>query len=318
MIECVTLSRMLLMLPQKGVIIPTSALRAQCQSLAQAWEYSPADRLLHVLPLHHIHGCMNALLTPLYSGSSIEFMFPFKPEAVWARLSAPFSESASKKDKITFLTVVPAIYSRLLDSYEALPAKEKEAASTGISPENLRINISGSAALPTPTKQAWTKISRGNVILERFGMTEIGIGISCGLAYEDRVDGSVGWPLPYVEARLVDSDTNEVIKEGEEYDANGKERSGEIQIRGATIFKEYWKKPEATAAEFVEADDGKGKWFKTGDVAVRRVVEGAGKSGQQWAKGPMFFIQGRKSADIIKTGGEKVSALEVERELLSL
>jgi len=68
----------------------------------------------------------------------------------------------------------------------------------------------------------------------------------------------------------------------------------------------------------VEGKDGGGPWFKTGDVAVRRVVPTAGKSKQSWAKGPMYFIRGRKSADIIKTGGEKVSALEVERELLSL
>jgi malonyl-CoA/methylmalonyl-CoA synthetase len=262
---------------------------------------------------------MNALLTPLYSGSSIEFMYPFKPETAWARLAAPFKQgSDSSKEKITFLTVVPAIYTRFLDSFANLSPEDQEAASKGISPENMRLNISGSAALPTPTKQAWTKISHGNVILERFGMTEIGMGISCGLDYADRVDGSVGWPLPLVEARLVDSDTNEVIKEGEETDANGKERPGEIQIRGPTVFKEYWRKPEATAAEFVKSDDGKGNWFKTGDIAVRRVVEGAGKSGQEWAKGPMFFIHGRKSADIIKTGGEKVSALEIEREMLSL
>lgn len=304
----------------KGVIIPTSALRAQAQSLAQAWEYSASDRLLHVLPLHHIHGCMNALLTPLYAGSSIEFMFPMKPEAVWSRLAAPFMQSSSeKKEKITFLTIVPAIYSRLLDHYKTMSAEEQEAASKGVSPSNLRLNISGSAALPTPTKQAWAKISHGNVILERFGMTEIGMGISCGLAFEDRVDGSVGWPLPYVEARLVDSDTNEVITAGEEIDKDGKERSGEIQIRGPVVFKEYWQRPEATAAEFVEAEDGKGKWFKTGDVAVRRHVENAGKGNSgEWAKGPMYFIHGRKSADIIKTGGEKVSALEVEREMLSL
>ncbi|VUC35769.1 unnamed protein product, partial [Clonostachys rosea] len=93
--------------------------------------------------------------------------------------------------------------------------------------------------------------------------------------------------------------------------------SGEIQLRGPTIFKEYWRNPTATAAEFVSDPDGQGSWFKTGDVAVRRPVESAAFA-QPWAKGPLYFILGRKSADIIKTGGEKVSALEVERELLSL
>ncbi|KAF2682024.1 acetyl-CoA synthetase-like protein [Lentithecium fluviatile CBS 122367] len=87
-----------------------------------------------------------------------------------------------------------------------------------------------------------------------------------------------------------------------------------------TIFREYWRNPEATAREFVDGEDGMGKWFRTGDVAVRRAVArtGGGESGQGWAKGGMYFILGRKSADIIKTGGEKVSALEIEREMLSL
>ena len=144
------------------------------------------------------------------------------------------------------------------------------------------------------------------------------MALSCGLDFHDRVDGSVGWPLPFVEARLVDTESNEVIEPGREIGKDGKEREGEIQLRGPTIFKQYWRNPEATASEFVEGDDGRGKWFKTGDVATRRVVEGAGKSAQEWARGPMFFIRGRKSVDIIKTGGEKVSALEIERELLSL
>ena len=84
------------------------------------------------------------------------------------------------------------------------------------------------------------------------------------------------------------------------------------------MFKEYWRNEKATAEEFVDDDDGKGRWFKTGDVATRQTVDGAGNSGQDWAKGPMYFIRGRKSVDIIKSGGEKVSALEIERELLSL
>jgi malonyl-CoA/methylmalonyl-CoA synthetase len=189
----------------------------------------------------------------------------------------------------------------------------------GNHPSNLRLNISGSAALPTPVKSAWTELSGGNVLLERYGMTEVGMALSCGLSFHDRVDGSVGWPLPSVQTRLVDTETGEVIKEGEEVDAAmNRLRLGEIQLRGPTIFREYWRNPEATSKEFVDAEDGQGKWFKTGDVALRRNVEGAGTSNQKWAKGPLYFIQGRKSADIIKTGGEKVSALEIEREMLSL
>ncbi|KAL7896966.1 acetyl-CoA synthetase-like protein [Trichoderma sp. TUCIM 5745] len=319
----------------KGVLLPQSVLTAQARSLHEAWEYSPSDHLLHLLPLHHIHGVVNAILTPLLAGSSIEFMFPFNPDAVWNRLATPFlpaseittngitSSSSSKapKPKVTFFTAVPTIYSRLLTAHKSLPPPIQDASREAISPSNLRLNISGSAALPTPIKTAWASLSNGNVLLERYGMTEVGMALSCGLSFADRVDASVGWPLPSVQARLVDVDTSQVILPGQEIGPDGRERSGEIQLRGPTIFQEYWHNPAATEKEFTnENDDGQGPWFKTGDVAVRRPVATAGlnTAQQPWARGPLYFIQGRKSADIIKTGGEKVSALEVERELLSL
>lgn len=304
----------------KGVLLSQDILTAQSMSLLKAWNYSDKDVLLHVLPLHHIHGTVNALLTPLFAGSTIEFQFPFNATAVWERLAAPFLPNPDPaKRPITFLTVVPTIYTRLLSSHASLVPELREASKTALHPTNMRLNISGSAALPTPVKSAWTELSGGNVLLERYGMTEVGMAISCGLEFADRVDGSVGWPLPSVQARLVDTETNELIREGEEIDsATGRERHGEIQLRGPTIFREYWKNPEATASEFVDDADGQGKWFKTGDVALRRNVAGAGNSKHDWAHGPLYFIQGRKSADIIKTGGEKVSALEIEREMLSL
>ncbi|KAL9103464.1 MAG: hypothetical protein Q9163_001492 [Psora crenata] len=305
----------------KGVVLNTKALTAQAQSLQEAWKYSQEDHLLHVLPLHHIHGTVNALLTPLFSGSTIEFLFPFIVDAAWERLADPFlinEQGDQKKEIITFLTVVPTIYNRFLSSHDRLTTPLQEATRKALRPENLRLNISGSAALPTPTKKAWAELSGGNILLERYGMTEVGMALSCGLDFRDRVDGSVGWPLPSVEVRLVDVDTQEVIPLGQETDRDGNEREGEIQLRGPTVFQEYWRNEEATAKEFVEAEDGGGKWFKTGDIASRRVVDGAGQSDQEWAKGPCYFIKGRKSTDIIKTGGEKVSALEIERELLSL
>lgn len=294
----------------KGVLLEQSILAAQCRSLSKAWDYSPKDRLLHVLPLHHIHGTVNAVLTPLLSGSTIEFMFPFNVDAVWNRFAAPFlPNGAEKKPPITFFTVVPTIYARLLQSKDNLSEDMQKATREALNRRNLRLNISGSAALPTPTKKAWSDLTGGNVLLERYGMTEVGMALSCGLDDNDRVDGSVGWPLPSVQARLADSDTNEVIPELQ----LGESHQGEIQLKGPTIFRQYWRNPEATKKEFVDG------WFKTGDVAYRANVQGAGtgKSGD-WAKGPAYFIQGRSSADIIKTGGEKVSALEIERELLGL
>ncbi|CBX94672.1 similar to peroxisomal AMP binding enzyme [Plenodomus lingam JN3] len=310
----------------KGVLLPQDVLTAQSRSLLQAWNYTKDDVLLHVLPLHHIHGTVNALLTPLFAGSTIEFQFPFNASAVWNRLGAPFlphspnSPSTQPPRPITFLTVVPTIYTRLLSAHASLSPDLQSATKTALHPTNLRLNISGSAALPTPVKSAWTELSGGNVLLERYGMTEVGMALSCGLSFADRIDGSVGWPLPNVEARLVDSETQQVIPEDEEVDKDGRPRQGEIQLRGPTIFREYWKNPEATAKEFVDDQDGRGRWFKTGDVAMRRHVAGAGQNAQQqpWCQGPLYFILGRQSADIIKTGGEKVSALEIEREMLSL
>lgn len=301
----------------KGVLLPQSVLAAQCKSLIQAWNYSPTDRLLHVLPLHHIHGTVNALLTPILAGSTIEFMFPFKADAVWKRFAAPFLPSSHDSHKdlpaITFFTVVPTIWSRMLQTHSDLSKDLQSATKEAIQRKNLRLNMSGSAALPTPTKKKWTELSSGNVLLERYGMTEVGMALSCGLADADRIDGSVGWPLPSVEARLVDPDTKETIEHGQDKDKDGKARTGEIQLRGPTIFKEYWNNQEATKKEFT--DDG---WFKTGDIAVRKEVEGGKGASGDWAKGAAYFIEGRNSADIIKTGGEKVSALEIERELLSL
>lgn len=302
--------------------MPQSVLTAQALSLIKAWEYSSSDHLLHVLPLHHVHGTINALLAPLFAGSTIEFLFPFNANAVWQRLAAPFLPEAKnpQPSPITFFTVVPTVYSRLLSTHKSLPPGIQNAGREAVSPSNMRLSISGSAALPTPIKAAWASLSHGNILLERYGMTEVGMALSCGLNFADRVDASVGWPLPSVEARLVDMDTNEVILPGDEADATGRLRSGEIQLRGPTIFAGYWRNPDATAKEFIETNDGHGPWFKTGDIAVRQPVPSAGHStlsSQDWARGPMYFIQGRRSADIIKTGGEKVSALEVERELLS-
>lgn len=309
---------------QKGVVIPHSALAAQGSSLLKAWEYTPADRVLHVLPLNHIHGIVNAILAPLMAGSSIEFMFPFNAQQALERFAAPFlpgAAGANAKDKITLFTGVPTHYYKLMEGFNKLNPDAQKAAKTAISPQNLRLNMAGSAALPAPMKQSWSTISNGNELLERYGMTEIGMAISCGLDHRDRVSGSVGWPLPSVDVRLVDVDTNEPIELGEEVDPeSGRERVGEIQVRGPTIFKEYFANDKATQETFAPAAYGGGdNWFKTGDVAVRRHVKGLGDgSTQDWCRGPLYFIQGRISSDIIKAGGEKVSALEVERELLSL
>lgn len=147
----------------------------------------------------------------------------------------------------------------------------------------MRLMVSGSAALPVNVLERWKDIT-GHVLLERYGMTEIGMALSNPLRGE-RVPGHVGTPLPGVEVRLVDEAGNPVPPG----------TPGEIQVRGPTVFREYWGRPEATKKAFING------WFRTGDVAV---VENG-----------VYRILGRDSVDIIKTGGYKVSAIEIEEVL---
>jgi malonyl-CoA/methylmalonyl-CoA synthetase len=143
--------------------------------------------------------------------------------------------------------------------------------------------MSGSAALPMRTLERWRDIT-GHTLLERYGMTELGMALSNPLAGERR-PGFVGQALPGVDVRLVDDDGHEV-DEG---------APGELEVRGPAVCLEYWQRPEETQAAF---RDG---WFRTGDVAV--CEQGA------------YRLLGRSSVDIIKTGGFKVSALEIEEIL---
>jgi malonyl-CoA/methylmalonyl-CoA synthetase len=151
---------------------------------------------------------------------------------------------------------------------------------------NMRLNISGSAACPVKLFKQWQQLT-GQVLLERYGMTEIGMGISNPYNGERRA-GCVGQPLPGVECQLFD-----------EHDQPIKEEAlpGEIRIKGDNVFLEYWDNPRATEESF---KDG---WFCTGDVAL--VEDG------------YYRIMGRSSVDIIKSGGYKLSALEIEGVLLT-
>jgi malonyl-CoA/methylmalonyl-CoA synthetase len=173
---------------------------------------------------------------------------------------------------------VPTIYARLLAAWDAASPDVRRRWSAGAS--GLRLMVSGSAALPVGVLARW-RDATGHVLLERYGMTEIGMALSNPLDGERR-PGFVGRPLPGVAARLVDEQGAEV--------AEGV--PGEIEVRGDTVFVEYWRRPDATREAF---RDG---WFRTGDVAIRE----AGS----------WRILGRQSVDIIKTGGYKVSALEIE------
>jgi malonyl-CoA/methylmalonyl-CoA synthetase len=258
----------------KGVVTTHKNIEAQVKSLILAWEWTPEDHILNVLPLHHIHGIINVLTCALWAGATCEILPAFDAEEVWKHII---------KGNLTLFMAVPTIYIKLIASWKAASRARQEAMSVGCS--RIRLMVSGSAALPIRVLEEWKTIS-GQVLLERYGMTEIGMALSNPLQ-EQRVPGYVGSPLPMVEVKLVD-DKGKLVKPG---------IPGEIHVKGPGVFLEYWKKPDATKNAF------RAGWFCTGDVAV---IENG-----------IYRILGRSSVDIIKTGGYKVSALEIEEVLLS-
>lgn len=256
----------------KGVVMTHANIGAQIAALVEAWGWTPADHLLLVLPLHHVHGIINGLGSALAVTATCEILPAFDAETVWERLAS---------GDITVFTAVPTIYHRLIAAWEASPPDVQRARSAGA--RGLRLMMSGSAALPVHVLGRWREIT-GHTLLERYGMTEIGMALSNPLQGERR-PGFVGTPLPGVTVRLVD-EAGAPVDEG---------TPGELEVQGPAVFLEYWQRPEETRAAF---HDG---WFRTGDVAV--LERGA------------YRLLGRTSVDIIKTGGFKVSALEIEEVL---
>lgn len=258
----------------KGVVTTHDNITAQITSLIEAWEWRKDDRILEFLPLHHIHGIVNVISCALWAGAVCEIIPEFDARKVWDRIV---------QGGLTLFMAVPTIYMKLIDAWQKSPPADRQRMSEGC--RKMRVMISGSAALPVSTLEKWEEVS-GHVLLERFGMTEIGMGLSNPL-HGKRFPGHVGSPLPGVEARLVD-DKGTPVAPG---------TPGEIELRGKIVFSEYWRRPDDTRKAF------RNGWFMTGDVAV---VENG-----------IYRILGRSSVDIIKTGGEKVSALEIEETLLT-
>jgi malonyl-CoA/methylmalonyl-CoA synthetase len=241
-------------------------------SLVEAWEWSADDAILLCLPLHHVHGIINVVSCALWSGATCHMLPRFDANAVWNRIAG---------GNLSLFMAVPTIYAKLTAAWEsASPAHRADLTQACF---KLRLMVSGSAALPVSNLQRWKEIS-GHTLLERYGMTEIGMALSNPLR-GGRVPGSVGTPLPGVEVRLVGDDGNPVPPG----------TPGEIEVRGPNVFAEYWDQPDATRAAF---RDG---WFRTGDTAM---VEGG-----------VYRILGRTNVDILKTGGHRVSALEIEEAL---
>ncbi|MEU9432161.1 acyl-CoA synthetase [Streptomyces sp. NPDC048252] len=258
--------------PPKGAVIPRRAIATTLDALADAWQWTGEDVLVHGLPLFHVHGLVLGILGPLRRGGSVRHLGRFGTEGVTRELSTGAS----------MLFGVPTMYHRIAEALPDDPALAKALAGA-------RLLVSGSAALPVHDHER-IAAATGRRVIERYGMTETLMNTSVRADGEARA-GTVGVPLPGVELRLVDEDGSAV----EAYDG---ESVGEIQVRGPNLFTEYLNRPDATTAAFTS--DG---WFRTGDVAVRD---------------PDGYVRivGRKATDLIKSGGYKIGAGEIENALL--
>lgn len=258
--------------PPKGAVLPRRAIATTLDALADAWQWTGDDVLVHGLPLFHVHGLVLGILGPLRRGGSVRHLGRFSTEGVARELN----------EGATMLFGVPTMYHRIA---EALSEEPELAKALG----RARLLVSGSAALPVHDHER-IAAATGRRVVERYGMTETLMNTSVRADGEPRA-GTVGVPLPGVELRLVEEDGTEITS----YDG---ETVGEIQVRGPNLFTEYLNRPDATAAALTA--DG---FFRTGDMAVRE---------------PDGYVRivGRKATDLIKSGGYKIGAGEIENALL--
>ncbi len=259
----------------KGVVSTHKTISAQITTLVKAWAWTEDDVIPLFLPLHHIHGIINILSCGLWAGATVHLFSKFDIPRISDQIIA---------GTYNVFMAVPTIYVKLIQYFESIGPERMQAICDGF--KAMRLNISGSAACPVKLFNQWQDLT-GQILLERYGMTEIGMGISNPYKGERRA-GYVGQPLPGVQAQLFDENDEPVTEEG---------KAGEIRIKGDNVFLEYWKNQQATEESF---RDG---WFCTGDVAV--IEDG------------YYRIMGRSSVDIIKSGGYKLSALEIEGVLMT-
>ncbi len=244
----------------KGAMLSHRNLASNALHLVDIWGFSSDDVLLHALPIYHVHGLFVALHCALLSRATMNFLGGFDAD----RIIGYLPES-------TVLMGVPTFYTRLLQH----PDFNREVCSS------MRLFISGSAPLLAETFEEFEQRT-GLRILERYGMTETGMLVSNPL-HGERVAGTVGFPLPEVETRIVDDNRN-IVPPGE---------VGILEVRGPNVFQGYWKMPEKTAEEFRE--DG---YFITGDLASRD------ESGR-------ITLVGRNK-DMIISGGLNIYPIEIE------
>lgn len=253
----------------KGVELSVGSVLANLGSVARLWRISESDRVLVALPLFHVHGLGLGLIGPLLSGATVLLEKRFDAGAV--------AEAFAGRRATVFMGV-PTMYVRLLEHLEKSPAD-------ALALSKARLFTSGSAPLSAADFSAF-RAATGHAVLERYGMTETLFTLSN--PYEgERRPGSVGFPVPGCEVRVVDDDRRD-LPDGTD---------GELLVRSSGLMTRYRNRPEETAAAMHEG------WFVTGDVATR-------------AADGYVTLHGRKSVDFVKSGGYRISAREIE-DLLS-
>jgi len=243
----------------KGAMLSHANLASNSEVLRDYWHFTSDDILIHALPIFHTHGLFVATNLALLAGAQVVFLPGFNADAILEAMP-----------QATALMGVPTFYTRLLN--DSRLTKDRAA--------NMRLFISGSAPLLVDTHEEW-QARTGHRILERYGMTET--NMSTSNPYDgDRRAGTVGFPLPGVETRVMADDAE--VAQGE---------IGVLHVRGANVFQGYWQMPEKTAEELLP--DG---WFITGDLA------------QIDADGYVSIVGRQK--DLIITGGFNVYPKEIE------
>ncbi|MBA4085912.1 acyl-CoA synthetase [Janibacter terrae] len=248
----------------KGVTLSQAAMASGLDGLAEAWEWTADDLLVHGLPLFHTHGLILGMLGPLRLGGRLHHTGRPRPERYAAARGSMYFG-------------VPTVWSRVA----ADPTSARALSGA-------RLLVSGSAPLPVPVFDAIRELT-GQAPIERYGMTETMITLSTR-ADGERRRGWVGLPVGDAETRIRTDDGRAVPADGETI--------GRLEVRGSMLFDRYLNRDDATAASFTQ--DG---WFVTGDMAA-------------WDDGGFHRIVGRESVDLIKSGGYRVGAGEIEASLL--
>ncbi|MEO1293157.1 MAG: malonyl-CoA synthase [Pseudomonadota bacterium] len=251
----------------KGAMLTQQNLLSNAETLTEYWRFGEGDVLLHALPIFHTHGLFVATNVTLSAGSSMIFLPKFDLDRMIAEMP-----------RATAMMGVPTFYTRLLS--DARFTKDLTA--------DMRLFVSGSAPLLAQTHSDFAERT-GHRILERYGMSETGMITSNPYDGERRA-GTVGYALPGISVRVVDTTTGQPLPPGE---------TGMIEVKGPNVFKGYWRMPEKTAAEMRE--DG---FFVTGDLGVQ---EPDGR----------LSIVGR-GKDLIISGGFNVYPKEIETEIDAL